>query len=253
MKTGIEKQILDYFKDAEYITRSDIKAFLSNRFDRLDSKTIDARVSKLLFRLKNKGLLFSVKRGVYKIETKKLFFPVKDTFIQKLDGVFKMQYPEIYYCIWSTQSLHQFMNLQPFSYFYVFETEKDMLDSAFYLFKDTNVNAYLNPDKEMMEKYISESKNAVVIKQITSRSPLIGSLKPKMPMLEKMLVDVFFETDIFYVYQGNEMRNIFENAFRNYHINYSKLLNYAGRRKQKAKIIQYLKENIPNINPNLLV
>ncbi len=253
MKASIEEQILDYFKDADYITRSDIKAFFSTRFDPSDSKTLDARVSKLIFRLKNKELLFSIKSGIYKIETKRLFFPAKDNFIQKLHSVFKKQFPEIPYCIWSTQSLHQFMNLQPFSHFYVFETERDMLDSAFYLFKDININAYLNPDKEIMDKYISDSKNAVVIKQITSRSPLIGSQKIKTPMLEKILVDVFFESDVFYVYQGNEMSNIFENAFKNYHINYSKLLNYADRRKQKTKIIQYLKENIPNTNPKLLV
>lgn len=253
MRANNGEQILDYFKDADIITRSDIRAFYTTHFDAGDNSTLDARISKLIYRLKSKGLLLSLKSGLYKIETKKLFLPTKDILIQKIHNTFKKQYPEISYCVWSTQSLHQFMNLQPFKHFYVFETEKDMLDSAFYLFKENKINAYLNPDKEITDKYISESKNAVIIKQMTSRSPLIESLKLKTPMLEKMLVDVFCDSNIFFFYQGNEMKNIFENAFKNYHIDYSKLLNYADRRKQKAKIILYLKDNIKYSNPNLLV
>jgi len=252
MKADKEDLLLEHFKDSDVITRSDITTFYISHFDEADSNRLDARVSKLIYRLKSKGLLLSLKSGVYKIETKNNFLPAKDKLIQKLDTAFSKQYPDIFYCVWSTQSLHQFMNLQPFRHFYVFETEKDLLESAFYLFKEKNINAYLNPDKEITEKYISESKNAVVIKKITSRSPLIETSKLKTPMLEKILVDVFCDSDIFFFYQGNELKNIFDISFKNYHINYSKLLNYAERRKQKAKIIKYLKEHIQNVNPILL-
>jgi hypothetical protein len=253
MRANNGEQILEFFKGADVITKSDIKASYIAHYNVTDSDHLDARISKLIYRLRSKGRLISIKSGLYKIETKKTFLPAKDILIQKIHNLFKKRYPEISYCIWSTQCLHQFMNLQPFRHFYVFETEKDMLDSAFYLFKENNIDAYINPGKEITDKYILNRKNAVVIKQITSRSPLIESLRLKTPMLEKILVDVFFESDIFFFYQGNELKNIFEFAFKNYHINYSKLLNYADRRKQKTKIIQYLKENIPDSNQNLLV
>lgn len=252
MKSAVEEHILDYFKNTDVITKSDIKAYCANHFSIEDSNALNAKTSKLIYRLKGKGLISPIKRGIYKIETKKTFLPANDNILKKIHNTFKKQYPEIVYCIWSTQSLHQFMNLQPFKHFYVFETEKDMLDSAFYLFKENNINAYLNPSKEITEKYISESKNAVVIKPITSRSPLIESMKLKTPILEKILVDVFCDSDIFFFYQGKELSNIFNGAIKNYHINYSKLLNYADRRKQKNKIIQYLKANVENLNPELL-
>ncbi|MBN2746838.1 MAG: hypothetical protein JXR34_08935 [Bacteroidales bacterium] len=253
MNANIEILFVESFKTADIVTRSEIKKFYDQKIGHVDDAILEARVSKLIFKLKNRGQLFPIKRGVYRLNAKRNFSLTADNLIQKIQNTFEKQYSEVLYSIWSSQNLHQFMNLQPFGHFYIFETEKDILESTFYLLKENNINVFIKPNKDIIEKYIAESKNPVIIKQIISRSPLDKSQIMATPTIEKILVDIFCDRDIFYFYQGNELKNIFINTFRNYHIDYSKLLNYADRRKQKAKILHYLKENIIDSKSPLLL
>jgi len=60
-----------------------------------------------------------------------------------------------------------------------------------------------------------------------------------MPTLEKLLVDIFRDTDFFYL-QGSEGDRIIENAFNLYTINRNRLFRYADRRKVKKELSSIL-------------
>jgi predicted Zn-dependent protease len=252
MRSETITQILNLYKDSEIIARTDIKELYTSHYNSGDNSTLDSRINKMIYRLKNKGVLTSLKSGFYQTESKKTFLPPIDRYQQKINQIFKKHYPDLSYSVWATQSLQQFMNLQPLKNFYIFETEKDIIDSVFYLFRENKINAFINPSRDIMEKYVINSRNALIIKPLISRSPLIEVQAIHTPRLEKVLVDIFYETQIFYSYQGAELINIFENAFRFYHIDYSRLLNYADRRKLKSKISIFLKDKIANAKLNLL-
>ena len=64
--------------------------------------------------------------------------------------------------------------------------------------------------------------------------------------LEKMLVDVFCDEELFFIYQGKEMKSIFKEAFGKYSINTNKLLRYASRRGKKEEINKYINQIIGN-------
>jgi hypothetical protein len=230
----------EHFKGVNLVTLLEIKAYLING----DPSITDNAVRKIIFRLKDKGHITSIKRGVYTFISKPEFIPEADQLIQKIYNTFKQKYPLIPCCIWSTQWLHQFMDLQPFQFFYVFETEKDLLEPTFFYFKEQNLNAYLKPDRYLSEKYMAESYEPMVIKLLNTRSPLVKGSGPPMASLEKLLVDIFCDRDIFFFYQGNELINIFKNSFKTFHINQSVLFNYADRRKQKIKMIDFLKNQV---------
>lgn len=248
------------YKDADMITSNEIKAFCrdikNNRYlkDKIAIINNPVAVSNNYITgfvrvLKSKGVITPLKRGIYTLNAKKSFQPEIDKHLKKIHKIFIEKYPEISYCVWSSNVLHTLMNLQPFNHFYIIETEKDILNSVFYLLKENNINAFLNPDKGTAEKYMAESKNSVVVKPFITRTPFAPFNKIKTASLEKILVDIFCDTDIFFYYQGNELKNIFSNAFRYYQIDYSKFLNYAVRRNQKTKLIKYIKDN--NIFANL--
>lgn len=248
MNTDYTYALQEYFRGVDLVNLEEIKAYLVKK----NPNITDIAVGKVIYRLKKKGLLVSVRSGVYSFKSKPVFLPEPDKFMLKIYALFKEKYPVIPSCIWSTQWLHQFMNLQPFQSIYVFETERDLLESAFFLLKENNFNAFLKPDQNLAEKYMAESQEPIIVKLITTRSPIIQSEKLHVASIEKILVDVFCDSDIFFFYQGNELRNIFNNAFRSFHINYSKLLNYAERRKQKEKIVHFLKTQIENANKELI-
>ena len=58
--------------------------------------------------------------------------------------------------------------------------------------------------------------------------------------LEKILVDIFSDEDRFFIFHGQEMINIFDNAFSNYWINTKTLFRYAGRRKAAERLKHFI-------------
>jgi hypothetical protein len=72
------------------------------------------------------------------------------------------------------------------------------------------------------------------------------------PLLEKILVDLFAEEKLFYLYQGNELAHIFENAIKLYTVNFTKLLSYARRRKKEQEIKMFLTYHIPHLVKDII-
>jgi len=233
-------QIRVAFKDKSAITLQELAVYFRNNDDTATDESIRKRIS----RLKKSGVLVSVGRGVYAITNKPLYKPENDSFMVKLTKIFLSAYPEINSCVWTSAWLYDFMIHQPAHYFYLFETEPDMVEATFNLMKDNNINAWLNPNEQTMQLYVMEKKNAVIIKQLVSRSPLIKSHKANLPMLEKMLVDAWFDKKFFYFLQGGELSTIFNFAFSKYTVNYSRLLSYAGRRGIAKEIDLYIKKRV---------
>ena len=93
----------------------------------------------------------------------------------------------------------------------------------------------------MVEEFISSQKNSVVIKTLISESPLQTIKNIPTSSLEKLLVDLYCDKNLFYFLQGNELVNVFRNAFDKYTINQSKLLRYADRRQKKIQIEELIK------------
>ena len=60
--------------------------------------------------------------------------------------------------------------------------------------------------------------------------------------LEKILVDLVCDDDIYGQYQGEELLNIYQNATYGYIVNYSQMLKYATARKKKALVLEMLQE-----------
>ena len=240
--------ISNAFKDKSSVTSQELASY----FRKEDINATDESIRKRISRLKSSGFLVSIRQGVYALDGKPQFKPVSDTFMQKLAKVFTTAYPEINCCVWSSSWLYEFMIHQPARYFYFFETEPDMVETTFNLLKDNGINAWLNPDEQTMQLYVLGNKNAVIVKPLITRAPLIKSRKVNLPMLEKMLVDAWVDKKFFYFLQGSELSTIFNFAFSRFAVNYSRLLSYARRRGVEKEIEQYIKKHSnPNDTPFL--
>jgi hypothetical protein len=121
------------------------------------------------------------------------------------------------------------------------ETDKVTTNSAFYFLREIKKSVFIEPTKDILEKYLVNEKEVVVIKPLISEAPTQNINEIQTATLEKILVDIFCDDVIFAAQQGAEKRTIFKEAFAKYTINQSKMLRYANRRRKKEELNQFVK------------
>lgn len=111
-------------------------------------------------------------------------------------------------------------------------------------------NVFLQPNGELMDKYVNESESPIIVTNLISRAPIKKTISKTdfyIPTLEKILVDVFSEEAIFMAFKGTEQTVIFENAIRYCELNFKKLFAYAKRRNKETALKKYLYKCLPSL------
>ena len=129
---------------------------------------------------------------------------------------------------------------QPGKFYFIVEVENDAADSVFYLLKKYKYSVFLKPTKELLNRYLPDDKEVWIIKSLVSESPVQNIKGIQTTTLEKLLVDLFTDTDILDAQQGTEKDRIFAEALEKYIVNENKMLRYAARRRKKEQIDNYL-------------
>ncbi|NQT96848.1 MAG: hypothetical protein HQ562_03815 [Candidatus Marinimicrobia bacterium] len=243
-----EKKLIEEFKDRKSFSRDELFDFFRGFEPNLKEGTFGCRI----YTLKQNNIIKPLKRGVYAISYKSTYEPTISPELDKLSKKISNRYEDIKYCLWSTDWLNTFSQHQSNTRILIFDVEKDFVESVYYYLKDNfNYDIFLNPDANAINYYISESKSPVVVKRLITRSPVeeitIRKDKIFVPMLEKILVDVFADSKLFYFYQGSELRHIFENAVKYYAINFTSLFSYARRRGKEKEIKSYMMNNLSDL------
>lgn len=236
-----ENRLIEKFKDREYFTRGEIFDFYCNFEPNLKEGTFGWRI----YELKDKNIIKPLKRGIYVISSKPKYKPEITQNLLKIAKQVTEKFEEIKYCIWETAWISEFAQHQTSKSTIFIEIEKGFGESLFYELKDTlKREVFLNPDKKVIDFYIAESNQPIIIKKLLTRAPLSRQTDKKIkfytPSLEKILVDLFAEENIFYYLQGSELIHIYENAISNYTINFTKLFSYAKRREREQDIKQFM-------------
>ena len=235
------------FYKKSLFTKNEIKDLLNT--NNLSSN--DNALRQLIYKLTKAGVLQSPRRGLYTTQVKPKFEAQEDAFLTKIRRLFVANFSELEYCIWSTNWLNNFMIHQPFTHFYIFETESDVIDSVFHLFSDNKKKTFLNPSEIVLDKYVSQADSPIILEKLPGRSPVRKYRNAIYPKPEKILVDIFCNQTVFYFYQGSELVNIYSNITSKFHINYTTLFAYAEMRGKKEEIKTFIKENL-QINPVIL-
>lgn len=186
------------------------------------------------------GVLKRIGRGKFVIGEGRLYKPEISLKIKSIYSELIKEFPFLKICIWNTSSLNEFMIHQPGRFFILIEVEKEATQSVFFFLKENRYSVYVEPTKELIEKYIPYEKETLIVKVLVSEAPVQMVNKINTPTLEKMLVDIFCDDLIFAAQQGSEMRTIFQEAMEKYVINENRMLRYADRRRKKDSFREYL-------------
>ncbi|TVZ26767.1 hypothetical protein JM83_1754 [Gillisia sp. Hel_I_86] len=249
----IENRIIEAFKDQSSFDRDELFHFYLEFEPDLKESTFSWRI----YDLKKKDIIKTIGRGLYVISYKPKYKPVLSDNVLKIARKTNEKFSEIQYAIWENQWLNEFTQHQVSNQMIVVEVEKEFTESLYYYLNDSlRMDFFLNPDEKEIEFYISESTVPVVIKRLVTRAP-INKLRDKkntvlVATLEKIMVDLFADENLFHFYQGSELVNIYEKILERYSINFTKLFSYAKRRKKEEEIKQFINNHIPNILEDII-
>lgn len=247
-------QLMKKFSYGEKITREELKEF----YKKFNPELKETTFRWMLYDLKKKEAITPLDRGLYSIincgngipnnknvpaSKNNEYRPIIQQKLQKIYNKVKEQFPFLKICVWETSWLNEFMVHQPGKFIMIIEVENGTEESVFYYLKTIYSNVFIKPSQQELERYVYGNSDSIVIKKLVSQAPVVQNKKIATPKLEKILVDVLIEKDFYYPYQGHELINIYENAFRYYRISTKSLNRYADRRKCGNEVKSFLKQH----------
>ncbi len=239
MTKTIENTIQSYFKSINQISREKLGNLIKEDFPELSESTITVYLSKL----KKAGIINNPERGIYSITEKQIFNPEINQTLKKVYSKIHKEFPFIDVCVWNTKWLNDLMRHQPFKNYTIIEVEKEAEEQVFNAISEWNKNVYFNPNEEILERYISSnSEEVTIVKNLVTEAPTTKNNKIEIPTLEKVLVDIIIDKELFSVQQG-ELDFIYQSAFKKYAINTAKMKRYALRRNKENEVEKMINSN----------
>jgi hypothetical protein len=229
-----------FFKDKTIFTLDDLREYYRG----IDSNFRETTFKWRIHDLKHKGLIGNVKRGVYTFLLRPPYHPtISDRMKNKFKEI-KKEFPYSKFCAWETRWLNELVNLQPGNFMILIEVENEAAEAVFYFLQNRSSrdNIYFKPSEKEIEQYIAARQETIIVKTLLTQAPVKEENGICIPRLEKILVDLFVDKSLFIAYQGQELINIFQNAYNQFSINVSTLFRYAHRRKRRGQLKSFLLE-----------
>ena len=147
--------------------------------------------------------------------------------------------------MWSTKQINfAFHHLQNKFFTFIYADKNSLIYLRDYLL-DEGHSVFLNPLKSDSGKTVFSQVDSIILRNFVSHSLSKNYSSP----IEKILVDLFLESERLNIIDLSEYSRVFEYLIKNYRLNISSLLDYAERRKNLTKIKQFL---IKYTNPTFL-
>jgi hypothetical protein len=247
MKTSVSTlaipELQTKFSSREYVRKVELWEFYHLQNPDLTEQAF----RRILYSLEKERCITPIGAGIYALinpflaTNKKKFVPSLSPTAQELSSEVRENFPNTQYLVWETRALHEFMTHQPGQNQIILEIDKEATESVFNKLKEqSSRNIFLEPDRVTFERYITDSPISILLLQLVTQSPKMKTKGIISARLEKILVDIFSDEDRFYTFHGQEMINIFENAFSTYWINTKTLFRYAGRRKVVERLKKFI-------------
>ena len=227
----LERHIQYYFRESKRLSRRKLIKSIKADFPHWSDNTIAMYLSNL----KKKGEISTPSKGTYELGSIPLFKPNISKALKKIYNQIKLKFPYITFCVWDTAWLNDFMRHQPLKTYTVVEVEKDASEPVFGFLNLAFKNVFLNPTEEIFNRYIQNLDEVIIVKSLISEAPLAESQKIVIPALEKLMVDMLTDTNLFSA-QQNETEIIINAVMEKYSMNELKMKRYALRRNRKNEI-----------------
>lgn len=222
------------------MTREELLGFYRSFEPDLKDSTFAWRIHSL----KEKNLIKPIRKGVYTLSPKPQFHPQVEPKLRAIAIKLTKQFPTARFCVWSTKWLNDWMIHQPGRFLLLVEADAVATESVFYFLKDEHYkNVFLNPDETLLERYIYEETESIIVKPLVTKAPLEKEKQIVTPSLEKILVDLFIDQKLFSPFQGSELVHIYNTLYSKYTLNITRMTAYAKRRTKEEELLDFMTKN----------
>lgn len=226
------EKLIEVFGNKDYFQVDDLVAFYQSFDPTVARSTVNWRI----YTLVKTEVIKRIGRGKFKCGNGTSFAPQISTKVLKVNHLMQNGFPYLNYLIWHISEINilaqQLINKDTI---YV-EVERVAVDAVFEKLREKF--KYVLRGKSNDDVYYGES--VIVVRPLVTGSPVQVVKKVPTTTIEKLLVDLFCDKEFEFL-QGNELTQIFKNAFSKYTINTDKLLRYASRKAKRDQLSEFFK------------
>jgi hypothetical protein len=176
------------------------------------------------------GVVSDAGRGWYSRHTKPVSLDPKP--VSKIIREVKKAFPLLDFCCWSTVQFNPFAQhliAQPTIFLYA---ESDTLDTVADTLKSAGWDAWVNPGKADVERFVRPGEKTVVLRPSIFKQP---ECKDHVAPIEKALVDLVIEASKLQLMDTSEVQRIIDNALGSVLMQLSVLFGYAETKREKIE------------------
>lgn len=237
-KKNMDKAVLqEHFRDRSEITLDDLRKFFRKNTPEIPDGTIRWRV----YNLVKSTILQRIGRGRFQLGNRRTYQPEVSSRSIKVSKFIRKNFPNVSFCTWNSELLNEFTQHLSAYPFVIVDVERDVAESVYYQLKDNFKGIFLRPSEMLINELLPDFRLPIIVRYLTTESPLNKEGDLPLITLEKMLVDIFCDSEFSFL-EGSELRSIYMNAITKYVVNENRLLRYAARKGRKEDLRKYLYE-----------
>jgi hypothetical protein len=245
--------IKEYCDKKQLLTKYDIEDFILTNF----SNRKKSLMRFYIFDLLRKNVVYRLNSYYYKSCDKLVAFEYKYIDIdESIKENIEKRFPELDACIWSTNFLSNFMNLQPYILYTFVEVNSFYTEIVYDYLKTIFKNILINPNKDDLYHY-GKGEDLVIVRKLQIRAPLekpfnglvginnhltYNNSRVFKQTIEKLIVDIFVDKEKINLYSEHDL--IIYGFLKVYLVNFKKLFRYASYRGIENDIKNYIKNCI---------
>jgi len=234
----IDIALRERFKSQETISKANLIDMLKLFYGEAKPTTLAWR----LHELTQENVLARVGFGLYRLNDRPICPSEPSLTLRQISDRLKTERPLITCCVWDTRLLASLMIHQPMKHLQLVEVDRDASMAVYHLLRnwpeitDQNKQAlYLYEDWLVLSRRGFIADNPVIIKPLVSEAPLVHHDGYTTAPLEKILVDLLADQELYHAYQ-EEVETMFRDALERFIVNRDKLRRYARRRNRFGQV-----------------